>query len=412
MVPYVQRDPDCSFLADSLLWGDQKIRRVESSSSGRYITILPVRDYGNMHQKGERSPLSLLTPEDRAAINSGRTMLLLDHTNEGPAFNPIIFDIFHNEVAAFGLRRDKIVFCGQNRRMGLDYRAHYGEGMKFWSYDYFPMAIAIWMDSVRGKQIFGADAFPIENYSPLGAAGTVPRFLSFNAAARWHRLLLYRWLQMQGMMAHGIVSFHGVNSGNPKSHEIDIKSPPPELLASFPELIEGIGEWMPAAPVRVGQGVGLGNDLIMTIDVASYELTLFSIVSESDFFEAGIERLTEKSLKVAAMGHPFVILGAPRTVSALAELGFCTFGGLINHAYDLVEDPVERMRMAFRSITQSWDRIRSDPDRWRADALQEAQFNFKHARGGLAARLGQLAAQPVVQRMERFVATGELLQCP
>ena len=408
-VPFVQRDPACSFLADSLAWSVNGLQRYDVLPPGRYITILPVRDYGNMHQVGDLSLLPKLSTEDKAALAQKRTLLLLDHGNEGPQFNPIIFDIFHDELKVHGIDPTQIVFAGQNRRMGLDYAAHYGAGIRFWCYDYFPKAISIWMDHELGPRIFGPEAFPVADYTPLANIEDEPRFLSFNAAARWHRMLLYRWLQLEGLSGEGLISFHGVNPGNPKSNEIDIRTPPPEIEAGFPELLAGIEDWMPPAPVRLGDGEKSGNDLIMTVDVGAYARSLFSIVSESDFFEPNIERLTEKSLKVAAMGHPFVVLGAPRTIGRIAELGFATFDGLIDHSYDMIEDPVIRMRAAFEAIRKTWSRIKENPAAWAEDAKPEAQFNLAHARYGLVKRLDQMTATPMLQRMQRFVETGEIV---
>ena len=38
------------------------------------------------------------------------------------------------------------------------------------------------------------------------------------------------------------------------------------------------------------------------------------------------------------MGHPFIIVGAPRSASLLRELGFLAFDGLIDHSDDLIDD--------------------------------------------------------------------------
>jgi hypothetical protein len=323
-------------------------------------------------------------------------------SNEGPEFYGFIFDILHSELSIRGIPRERVVFISQNRWIGRAYDRYYARGMRFWSCDYFPKAVAVWMQ--QGGE--GETDFPVSGYTPLSGEGE-PRFLSLNAAARWHRLLLYRWLQMEGLLGEGLVSFHGVNPENPKSNEIDIAAPPIEIAETFPELLQRIEAWMPAAPQTLNRAPASGNHLIMTIDREAYAGSLLSIVTESDFFAAGVERLTEKSIKAAGMGHPFIIVGPPRTVSKLAELGFCTFSGLIDHTYDLIDDADLRMMAVFATIRETWRRVRADPASWRRLAGAEAEYNYRHARNGLVQRMDQLMTMPLVQRMLTFVDTGQ-----
>jgi hypothetical protein len=150
------------------------------------------------------------------------------------------------------------------------------------------------------------------------------------------------------------------------------------------------------------------NELSKDILVSAYRRTLLSVVPESDFF-TDVERLTEKSIKAAVMGHPFIIVGAPRSVSLLRELGFLAFDGLIDHSYDLIDDPMRRLEAAFRSIANACDLIRRDPDRWREMARETAAFNHEYGRGALFDRFEKLTSEPYMQWMTTFIATGDLL---
>lgn len=106
------------------------------------------------------------------------------------------------------------------------------------------------------------------------------------------------------------------------------------------------------------------------------------------------------------MGLPFVMVGAPRAVARLSELGFSTFEGLIDQHYDPIVDPMERLRAVFRSIEGAWDLCRGDDAAWRRLARDQALANVAHARGGLLRQLDRAMVAPFVARMVRFMESG------
>ncbi len=152
-----------------------------------------------------------------------------------------------------------------------------------------------------------------------------------------------------------------------------------------------------------------GTDMVMTLDTRAYAACDLTVISETDFFEPGVERITEKSLKAAATGLPFVTVGAPRAVERLSELGFQTFGGLIDHHYDLVPDPAERLPLVFRSIERAWAACRDDRARWHRLAREQAEANVAHARRGLLPQLERVMVAPLIERLNRFMETGAIV---
>ena len=87
------------------------------------------------------------------------------------------------------------------------------------------------------------------------------------------------------------------------------------------------------------------NDRPQTAD--AFRAELVAVVDDATAYGEGLANEVEKSLKAAATGLPFVTVGAPRAVERLSELGFQTFGGLIDHHYDLVPDPAERLPLVY-----------------------------------------------------------------
>ena len=408
-MPIVRRGPAYNFLGASLEMGRPgRLAYHADPPDGRYFLTIAVMDYPRLLvRSGGSETLSALSEQDLAHLHERRAALILDHTNEGPAFNPDHFDALHHQIEERRIPRNAIVYTCQNRRLPNDYAAKHGpEGLKFWPLDYFPKVVVTAVNTRRGKEVFG-ESFDPEGYVPLGG-GEDHDFNCLNAAARWHRVLLYRWLQVTGLVDRGLISFHGIGPANPKGNEIDVDAPPPALVEAFGYLLEDLRLHLPKEPLRFDESPLMGNELSKDILVSAYRRTLLSVVPESDFF-TDVERLTEKSVKAAVMGHPFIIVGAPRSVGLLRELGFLAFDGLIDHSYDLIDDPMRRLEAAFRSIAKACDLIRRDRDRWRRAARESAAFNYAYARGALFDRFEKLTSEPYMLRMATFIATGDLL---
>lgn len=406
-VTYIKRGGDVGhFLEVTLKRAIPDILRERKPNDGvdRYFIILPVLDYSRLASNEDNGRLAFLQPNDIEDLRSGRALLILDLSNEGPSFLQHIFDKLHANLAQLDIPRTRVIFVSQNRLLHFDYLRTYGQGVNFWQFEYFVLLLAMWIDQKEGSHIFGHNAFDSTDYRPLQNSDSI-RFLSQNAAARWHRALLFRWLHLQNMSSTGLISFHGIGQDNTKGHEFDIAAPPSGVAERFGDLLAGIDNWIPREAVRIDAG-GWGNDLVVTLDLEAYRKTDLTLISESDFFVSRIDRVTEKSIKAAATGNPFVMIGTPRAVLRLAEFGFCTFDGLIDQSYDLIEDPLDRLDAVFRSISTAWEMCRRDPLRWRISAREQAEANFSYARSGLLNRLRQLIIVPFVDRMQLFSHAG------
>lgn len=411
-IRYVRRGGDLGQFVEMTLQraNPGTIRELSGQEQGeRRFIFLPVLDYSRLAMDDEGGRLALLNSADIEALRQGEALLLLDLSNEGPTFDRPIFDGLHANLDRLGVPRERVIFVSQNRLLRHDYFAAYGKGLAFWTFEYFVVLLGMWLDREKRREIFGDSGFDPGDYAPDGGLPDKPMFLCQNAAARWHRALVYRWLDLQHMMPDGVVSFHGIGSDNIKSHEFDLTSPPSGVAEAFPELLAGVEDWIPRKARRIDQG-GWGNDLVVSIDLDSYARTDLTLITESDFFVPRIDRVTEKSIKAAASGKPFVLIGAPRSISRLAEFGFCTFDGLIDQSYDLIADPTERMKAVFESTREAWSLLKRDHARWRRDAMAMSVANFEHAQSGLYGRMRQTIIDPFVERMRLFTEAG--IACP
>jgi len=392
------------FLPAALGWTAKPVTVTANPGAANHLLCLPVLDFVRLGFPEANGRLDLLQPGDAENLRAGRAALLLDLSNEGPGLHAPTFEALHRNLDGLGIPRDRVVLVSQNRLLRLDYERLYGEGLRFWTFEFFPLQVALWLDAEAGPRLFPQHPLDRTDYAPFIRATGPARFLCQNAALRWHRVLLYRWLQLSGLDRDGVISFHGIGADNPKAGGIDVFHAPPEIEAAFARLLADVGDWIPRRAQRIDPDQG--TDMVLTLDTRAYGACDFTVISETDFFEAGVERITEKSLKAAATGLPFVVVGAPRAVARLSELGFNTFDGLIDHHYDLITDPTERLPQVFSAIERAWSGCKGDRGGWQNRARAQAEANVAHARSGLLPQLDRVMIAPLMARMARFAETG------
>jgi len=392
------------FLPAALGWTAKPVTVTANPGAANHLLCLPVLDFVRLGFPEANGRLDLLQPGDAENLRAGRAALLLDLSNEGPGLHAPTFEALHRNLDGLGIPRDRVVLVSQNRLLRLDYERLYGEGLRFWTFEFFPLQVALWLDAEAGPRLFPQHPLDRTDYAPFIRATGPARFLCQNAALRWHRVLLYRWLQLSGLDRDGVISFHGIGADNPKAGGIDVFHAPPEIEAAFARLLADVGDWIPRRAQRIDPDQG--TDMVLTLDTRAYGACDFTVISETDFFEAGVERITEKSLKAAATGLPFVVVGAPRAVARLSELGFNTFDGLIDHHYDLITDPTERLPQVFSAIERAWSACKGDRGGWQNRARAQAEANVAHARSGLLPQLDRVMIAPLMARMARFAETG------
>jgi len=78
------------------------------------------------------------------------------------------------------------------------------------------------------------------------------------------------------------------------------------------------------------------------LEPSPYIDTYFSLVTET-VYEYPYSFRTEKTAKVLAIGHPFIIAGSVGFYRDLRNLGFKTFDSVIDESFDLIENHQDRM---------------------------------------------------------------------
>ena len=111
--------------------------------------------------------------------------------------------------------------------------------------------------------------------------------------------------------------------------------------------------------------------------VEDYCATDIEVVLETLFDDTRLH-LTEKSLRPIACGHPFILAATHGSLQYLRNYGFRTFSGIIDESYDLIENPLDRLKaivLAMKQIT-NWTK---EERQYKMRLLQEiTEYNKQH----------------------------------
>lgn len=160
-------------------------------------------------------------------------------------------------------------------------------------------------------------------------------FLFLNRLHRWQRQRLFENMFLSGLFRHSHCSY--------LESPTDTRYP-----ALYPMIIDG----------------DLSNiDIDRGFDIGELPGALFNIVSESSFENLGghdhIEApgISEKTFKTIINSQIPIFLSSYKTVYYYRMLGFDVFDDIVDHSYDLMQDPHSRIE----AITQELKRIALTP---------------------------------------------------
>lgn len=193
--------------------------------------------------------------------------------------------------------------------------------------------------------------WPVESLWKDAFSTTVTHhFIALARAPKPHRTrfinsMLNRKLEQFGHFSIGSADQcyqYTYNTGNCKDYGIDAKN-----LKHFPTLLDGpisydINSQYSVADTRINQA------LLNVVLETSYEF----LNSDPDL-EAVMWRepfLTEKTVKAFAIGQIPLILGPFGQVKMTRDLGFDLFDDIVDHSYDLIVDPIDRIEQFTDSL--------------------------------------------------------------
>jgi SAM-dependent methyltransferase len=339
-------------------------------------------------------------------VRTGRAVLLLDLTNEGPAFEKSGFDHIHDFVDSRGLPAERVIWLAQNRAIEAGYKAAYGArrpSIRFLYYDFYVKMLAHFFSNADWRsKVMGDDEAHLTRLCDGSAKDHV--VLCLNATPRTHRVLAISALMYHGIFQDCLVSFGGLGyekgSRLAESLLADVAHSP-----DYAYLTAACSAVCRIPSLQIDGFLETGNRLWNKIDTNCYYRTYLSLVTETDFTAGDADRVTEKILKPFCLGHPVVTLGNPGSIRTMRDWGFSDFGKILDQGYDQIADPATRFRVVFDGIIRQIAMVRSDPVGWLGRMREISSANIAHSGGGFIHAYHERCEVPLLVELSRLLAS-------
>lgn len=346
------------------------------------------------------------------ALRASRAFLVLDASTEGAEAEAGVVEPLHGFLAETGVAAERAIYVTQDRLFEADYaRRCAAQGTRpafsVLVFDYWQRAL---LDSFagRGRKIHDRR---LERYRAR-APRRSRRFLSLNLTLRPSKLAFLTSILKDGLWDAGHISVGSFDQqaakgkGAEARREGFLEDPSFGPLARQlrPELdrLEALGE------ILLGDGSGSRTrdgrpKFTDDAQLPEYDDCWFSVVTETEMRRVA-SRITEKPFKPIANFHPFLVLGNPGALDLLRRLGFQTFEGLFDEAYDQEPDPRRRFDMVYGQVLALCRCDEAELAR-RAQAASEAvEFNAAHLLTRLPVSCREEIDRPFMKQLRDLMA--------
>ena len=179
------------------------------------------------------------------------------------------------------------------------------------------------------------------------------KFLFLNGRARPHRKYMYEKFKRAGLLDQCLWTMLDskptiVRSFDFKENGTDIMATP-SALQRLPDTYEVDRYRDPQFGPIIADNAFLKQELFkrewgeIYLEPAPYTDTYFSLVTETVCAESPYSFRTEKTAKPLAMGHPFIAVSNAGFYRDLHNLGFRTFGHVIDESFDSIDHHQDRV---------------------------------------------------------------------
>jgi hypothetical protein len=287
--------------------------------------------------------------------------VLLDASGEGRLHRAETTAELHRFAQSIGAPPGAVAYITQDRTYREDYLRHYrleaaAAPLRIIPYDYFIRRL--FADYGEGAETAFEERLAAYRARP---AHRGRRFLSLNLTPRPTKVLFLLSLLRDGLWSQGHVSFGGFHrlkhtrrGDAPQQFEVQMRKLPgfaalsEELLPLMPGL-DRLGEVLFGEVPRHAASGAILNDPIGDAALPEYADSWFTVTTESEMLDRPV-RITEKPFKPLLNFHPLILLGNPGSLRALREMGFATFGGFFDEAYDEEPDPRLRFGLVYDQV--------------------------------------------------------------
>lgn len=211
------------------------------------------------------------------------------------------------------------------------------------------------------------------------------KFLFLNGRARPHRKYLYEKFRRNGVLDHSLYTMLDAKPTVVRHFEfredgVNVMATP-SLLTRLPDHYEVERYRNPVFGPIVLDRTYLKQELFrrewgeIYLQPEPYIDTYFSLITETVCAESDFSFRTEKIAKPIAIGHPFIVAANRGFYRDLRNLGFRTFGHVIDESFDLVDNAQARMD---RLIDVVADLCQQDLDGFLQECYNVCKYNQEY----------------------------------
>jgi hypothetical protein len=290
-----------------------------------------------------KSLFSYLNEKYLRDLQNGNALLLLDQSLEGYQ-TPWLFNWFHEECNNYKISPKQIVYVTGNMIVDEVYEKwandnNINERMLVIGYPHFELDMGMSCNNLSRTEK-SLPTFNDHIQYKLFNSETLKTYACLNKRIRPHRVWFYRYLYYSGLLNKGLVSMnefqkHPYNWEGKHITDKEIE----EISKILPLRVYG----KPNNELDDSFYINRFNDQIC-LD------TFLTVISEAHSADTDQTMfISEKTFKVIACRHPFIIMGNKNSMDKMKSLGYKTFDGFIDESYDNLPTH-ERMERIIESI--------------------------------------------------------------
>lgn len=259
-------------------------------------------------------------------LRNGKAFLFLDQSLEGYQTS-WLWDWFHKELNEWGISPNRVIYVTGNMISDKIYddfckKNNINVKMCVIPYAHFELDMAMTAYQKNEKE----HSLPsFENHVVHKKNNNIKTFMCLNKRIRPHRVWFYSLLYNAGLIDKGLVSMnkfdlHGYYFEN-QTLDLDLLS---KMNNELPLIVHG----KPNNEFDDNFYIRRFNDKI-SLD------TFMTVISEAHCGDSDETMfLSEKTFKVIAVNHPFIIMGNKDSMKMMRKIGYKTFDGYIDESYD------------------------------------------------------------------------------
>lgn len=319
-------------------------------------------------------------------LKKGNSSLLLDNSFERLVSRRDVFLEFHKSIKNHELDPSSIVIASPCWNLGEEYRRLLGLPLNEAPHFVFLHAFLNSLTNIIRKSSLNRNGLTERQEMSLlhVASQDHLRILCLNNIVKPHRLANALYLFANFPAGSLRLSFADVRAGQENlSNLVACVNHIGSHLKPFDKLLSHLPAFQERTPYIqdkiVGSVAARENSVIYTGDQLGIDCNL-EIVTESEFSNYSLMRVSEKAFKPLLRGIPFMILGNPNSHKFLSALGFASYEPIINHhAYDCTESPAERLANFFSQLERTNRLVELYGSRAMKQLLDRIKFNAKRA---------------------------------